>query len=287
LTESVGDLERCIFSREVLSGFGVSAESVEGFDGEDLLREDVTELAGSLMGDVLERGQRHSFGAFEVEAGDGLVSDAAGVDELEVAEVGGDVEGEAVGGDSAGDVDADGADFAFARGTGLVVVQAAPYTGESGDAAGADAVDSAKSDEGFFHHADKVDGTEATAAGVLETAEIEDGIADELAGTVVGDVAAAIDFVEGDAAAQELFAGREDVGTAGVAAKGEDGWVFEEQEGVVDVICETHGRDLCLDAEGFVVGYAAEVEVLDHGTFIVWMRALSALRCGLEDRREV
>lgn len=229
-----GDLERSVLGGELLFGFGVVAETFKGFDGEDLLREDVTELAGGLVGDFLERRQSHAFGHFALETGHGLVGDAAGVDELEVAEIGGDVEGESVGGDSAGDVNADGSDFAFAGGAGLVrilvvLVKAAPDAGESGDAAGTDAIDTAEADESFFHHADEIDRTEAASAGVLERAQVEDGIADELTRAVVGDVAPAIDVVECDAAAFEEFVGGEDVGAAGIATEREYGRVFEEE----------------------------------------------------------
>lgn len=48
---------------------------------------------------------------FTREAGDGPTGEAAGDDEVEVIEVGGDVEGEAVHGDPAADADAHGADF--------------------------------------------------------------------------------------------------------------------------------------------------------------------------------
>ena len=37
--------------------------------------------------------------------------------------------------------------------------------------------------------------------GLLQAAQVEDGVADQLAGTVIGDVAAAVDLVEGHAAA--------------------------------------------------------------------------------------
>ena len=47
-----------------------------------------------------------------------LRGDAAGDDQVEVAEVGVYVEGEAVGGDEAGDVDADGGEFGFGVGAG-------------------------------------------------------------------------------------------------------------------------------------------------------------------------
>ena len=57
-------------------------------------------------------GWGHGVG-FEFERGDRAVGDAAGDDEVEVAEVGGDVEGEAVRCDGLRDVDADGGDFLF------------------------------------------------------------------------------------------------------------------------------------------------------------------------------
>jgi hypothetical protein len=232
-THVVWGLKRCVLGREVLFGVGVGAESVEVFEGEDLLREDLAELACDVVGDLLKGGDGDAFEDFEVEAGYGLICDAAGINELEVAQVCGDVEGEAVGGDSAGDMDADGADFSFVGRAWLcrawlVVVKSAPDPGESSDTAGADAINSAEADQGFFHHANEIDGTEATAACILETAEIEDGVADELSGAVISDVAAAVDFVQGDTAAGEEFVRSEDVGAAGVAAEGEDRGMFEE-----------------------------------------------------------
>ena len=114
----------------------------------------------------------------------------------------------------------------------------APDAGEAADAAGGDAVDAAETDEGFFHQADEVDWAETAAAGVSQAAEVEDGIADELAGAVIGDVAAAVDFVEGDAAAGKQLVGGQNVGAVGVAAKGEDGRMLEEQEHVFDAALE-------------------------------------------------
>jgi len=237
----VGNLKGRVIGREVSFSFGLSTKSIEGFDSEDLLREDLAELPGGLMGNVFERRQGYIFGDFEVEAGYRLVGDAAGIDELEVAEVGGDVEGKAVRGNSAGNVNADGANFAFASGAGLLVVKAAPDTGKSRDAAGPDAVDSAEPDQGFFHCADEVHGAKTATFGVLKTAEIEDGIADELTGAVVSDVAASVDLVERDAAAQEQFVRCEDIGATCIASESEYWRVFEEEERVFDETLETQG----------------------------------------------
>jgi hypothetical protein len=143
-----------------------------------------------------------------------------------------------------------------------------PYAGKTADAASGNAVDSANADESFFHEADKVDGAQTVAAvGVAEAAEVKDGVADELAGTVVGDVAAAVDVVEGDTTAREQFIGGQDVGAIGVAAKGENGGVLEEEEDVFNTALEAEVDQLGLEAKAFVVGDAAEIEVLNHGCF--------------------
>lgn len=82
---------------------------VEGFEPEDLGLEDFAEAAGDDGEDVFHFGR---LPGFEFDGGDGF-GQSAGDDELEVVEVGGDVEGESVGGDPAGDVDADGGDLAL------------------------------------------------------------------------------------------------------------------------------------------------------------------------------
>ena len=164
-----------------------------------------------------------------------------------------------MGGDSAGDVDAYRADLAFASGALLAVVKATPDTGESRNTAGANAVDSAEADEGFFHHADEVDGAKASATRIVEPTKIEDGVADELARAMVGDVAASIDFVKGDTAAGEQLVGREDVGAAGIAAEGENRRVFEKEKGVFDETFETQSCDFCLELQRVVVAYASEI----------------------------
>jgi hypothetical protein len=189
------------------SGFRKGKKFFEGVDGDHLALEDVAEFGGGVVGDLLKGGWRIARG-FELERGDGLVGDAAGDDEGEVAEVGGDVESEAVRGDGLGDVDADGGDLFLGDGAASI----GPDAGELADALGGDPEVFAGEDEGFFHEADEVDGAEVGALFAGEVAaEVEDGIADELAGAVVGDVAAAVDLVDGDAFAGEEVVGGEDV----------------------------------------------------------------------------
>ena len=167
-------------------------------------------------------------------------------------------------------MDTDGANFAFAGGTRLIV-QAAPYACESRNAAGADAIDSTEPDQGLFHHANEVDGAEAAAFGVLETAKVEDRISDELSGTVIRDVAPPVDVVERDTATGEKFVGREDVGSTCVSAQGEHWRVLEKKECVFDETCKAQGSDLGLKLQRDVVACASEIEVLDHSV-IVWMQ---------------
>ena len=76
-----------------------------------------------------------------------------------------------------------------------------PDAGALADALRHDAEVAAGTDEDLFEHADEVDGAEVRAffAGQV-AAQIDDGVADELAGAVIGDVAATVDLVELDAA---------------------------------------------------------------------------------------
>src|ERR1700739_3535510 len=103
------------------------------------------------------------------EGGGFAISDAAGNDEIEVAEVGGDVVSEAVGGDPAANVDTNGGEFFF-HGTCLD-----PNAGFAGDAIGGEAEIGRGADHGFFAVAD------LPAYNAFYIAEIEDGITDDLA----------------------------------------------------------------------------------------------------------
>ena len=229
--------------------------------------EDGAEVAGDAVAGQLHGGLRGGVfegGVFEFERGVGAVGDAAGDDPVEVAEVCGDVEGEAVRGDAAGDVDADGREFFL----GDAAARDGPDAGATFDALRGDAEVVGGADEDVFKEADVVDRAEMGAALAGEVAaEVEDGIADELAGAVVGDVAAAVDLVDFDAFGRQEFVGGEDVAALGVAAEGEDGWMLEEDEGVGDGVGFACGDEFGLEAEAFGVGGAGEVEQVDkaHG----------------------
>ena len=96
------------------AGLRLGAQSVEAFQGHNLLVEDQAELPGRVVRDGFESWAGLRARNFPFEARHGAVGDAAGIDESEVAQIGGDVEGESVRGDAAGDVNADGGDLALA-----------------------------------------------------------------------------------------------------------------------------------------------------------------------------
>ena len=94
-------------------------------------------------------------------------------------------------------------------------------------------------------------------------AEIEDGVADELAGAVVGDVAAAIDFVDFDAFAEEessvarmlaRVALRPSVRTGGCSRRMRVSPIWSALRAATTSL---------LDGEAFGVGDAAELEEMD------------------------
>jgi len=66
--------------------------------------------------------------------------------------------------------------------------QPAPDARESADASGLDTELRAEADESFLHKADKVDRAEAAAVRIMQAAQVENGVADELAKAVVRNV---------------------------------------------------------------------------------------------------
>ena len=96
------------------------------------------------------------------------------------------------------------------------------------------------------------------------TPEIEDRISDKLPGAVIGDVAAAIDFVERNAAAREQFVGGDHVGTMGIAPQREHRRMLQQQEGVPDSLLVAEFYELLLQRETAIVFHSAEIEITEH-----------------------
>src|SRR5580698_424419 len=113
---------------------------------------------------------------------------------------------------------------------------AGPDAGQAGNTFGFEGKVGRSADENFFEAADEVDSTEVFARDELRasrrlaladegvrraagiSAEIEDGVADELAGAVEGYVAAAVGFEELDSALGQDFGPRDNICGFGVAA---------------------------------------------------------------------
>jgi len=104
-----------------------------------------------------------------------------------------------------------------------------PYAGGVGVAMGVDVEAGECVDDDLFEEAHVAVDAEA------EAVEVEDGIGDELARAVVGDVAAAVGFGDGDAGGEELGGcGGEMLPGVLAAADGDDGRVVFEEEEVAD-----------------------------------------------------
>ncbi len=136
-----------------------------------------------------------------------------------------------------------------------------PDAGAFADALRGHAEVLAAEDQRLFHEADEVDGAKEGAALVRQVAaQVEDGIADELAGAVVRDLAATVGLVDLDAFAREQFVAGDNVRSCGIAAERENRWVLHEEQGVTDGAGLARGDDLVLEAQAFGVGDAAELE---------------------------
>lgn len=135
-----------------------------------------------------------------VHTGNLAAGEAAGDDEVEVLEVDGDVEGQAVGGDPPAYANAQGGDL----GGGLI---GAWYPDACGTlfALGGDVEVFECVDDGLLEQAHVVVQSE------VEGVKVDDGVEDDLARAVVGDVPAAVGGLNVDAEVGEGFARGEQV----------------------------------------------------------------------------
>jgi hypothetical protein len=182
-----------------------------------------------------------------LKGGGFTIGDAAGNDEVEIAEIGCNVIGKAVRGNPSADVNADGREFFFG-GRGWD-----PDACFSGDAIGGDSEIGRGADHGFFESA------HVPANVSLNLVEIEDRIADDLAGTMIGDISAAVCCVELDILLTEDLFGSEEMGAVGVAAEGDDVGVLAEEKDIFDGPGFTGGDQPLLERRGGGVGEEAEV----------------------------
>ena len=194
------------------------------------------------------------------ERGGFAVSDATGNDEIEEAEIGGDVVGKTVGGDPAADVDTDGSEFFFRDSAGWLD----PDAGFAGDTKGRDAEVRGSTNHGFFERADVPVHVAADAI------EIEDGVTDDLAGPMIGDIAAAVRFPEFDAfLAQDVFR-REQIFRTGVATERKHVGVLAEEQNIVNGAGFARCDEALLESECDVP--AANADVGDEKLLCHWSR---------------
>ena len=153
-----------------------------------------------------------------LDGGHGGIGDAAVVYEGEVVEVRGEVEGQAVHGYPALHVDANGGDFILGN----------PDTGLSVSPGPGNAKACECADQDFFQLPEMLSQVCAVPS------EVQNGVPDDLARPVVGDVSAAVGVDEPDASFGEVGLGDQDVIEVSGAAEGDDGGVFEEDEGIGD-----------------------------------------------------
>ena len=181
-----------------------------------------------------------------LDGGHGGVGDTAMVYEGEVFEVGGDVEGEAVHGYPALHVDAYGGDLVLGDPDAGLTLSPGPSD--------AKVIQGAYQD--FFQL------PEVFAQVCAVSGEVHDGVADYLARTVVGYVSAAVGVEEPDATVGEFRLGDQHVIQDAGAAEGNDGGMFEEEEGIGDLAGDAAVPEVGLEVKGGLVVYEAEVVYL-------------------------
>jgi hypothetical protein len=135
-----------------------------------------------------------------------------------------------------------------------------PEAGEAGETGGGEAEGSGGEEHDVFEETDVVGGGEVAGA------EVEDGVGDELAGAVKGDVAAAVALDDLGAALGKGVGVDEEVFGPGAAAECVDGRVLEDGERLGRAV-KDGGGGVLLPAPGVVVvdeAGAAEADVAQH-----------------------
>ena len=271
---------------------GAAQQGVERIHPKNLALEYKTEVAG----DGFRDGFEIEFATeFTLHRGDRLCRNAAGDDQVEVTEVGVDVEREAVRGNEAGDVDADGGKLGFGF---------SPDAGEAGDTLGRDSEVRAGADENFFETTDEFDHAEGLAKGrrvpnifgsvkaslrlagadedvrrsTSVSTKIEDWVADDLTRAMEGNVSAAIAFEKFDATLGKEFLRRDYVRGFGVAAKRDDWCVLEQEQDIADFSFFTKDDELLLQIETGDVVNGAELDKRNQLLFATDLHGFTSIK---------
>ena len=172
------------------------------------------------------------------QAGDLLVADAARDHLVEPGQRGVHVHGQAMGGHAASHPHADGGQLALIDD---------PDSGQGLDAAGGHAEGGGGLDDGRLQAAD-------VAAQVERVAQLDDGVGDQLARPVEGDVAAAIDAHEFGAKVAQAIGTGQQVRLIAAATDGVDREVLEQQQPVADSAAAPLVGQLVLQLPGRPIG---------------------------------
>ncbi len=163
-------------------------------------------------------------------------------------------------GDAARNMHADGGYLGF----GLVAKRVGPDTGQSLDALGADAEVAAGANEHLFQAANEIDGSHLG----LEAAQVEDRIGHQLARTMEGNVAAAIDVEELDAALGEELRRSDHVFKPGIASQGDNRRMLQQQQGIADTTGLAQVEQRALQLQRRIVRDQAEMKNVDDHSAI-------------------
>ena len=144
------------------------------------------------------------------------------------------------------------------------LVAADPDAGESVDAPGVDAIVARGTNQHVFEVADVAVNVAAIRP------EIHDGVPDDLAGSVVGDIAAASGLVHLDAAGRQRCSRREDVTAAAIAthAKRQHVGMLDEQQQIADPVRAPLFDERPLQRERLGIAHPAETPDFNAATHL-------------------
>jgi hypothetical protein len=216
-------------------------------DGNHFALEQSAEMRGQLRPDFF-RAYDAIQDAFERRRS--FIGNAARDDQIKVSQISRNIVREAVRSDPAAKVHAKGGEFLF-----FACGVADPDAVAARDARGGDSKIGCRADHGFFELLD-VPADVATVFG-----EIEDGVTDDLAGAVVGDVAAAVGFLERDVHLGQEAVARAEIFFFAVAAQGDYVGVLAEDQDVWDRAGFAAFDELMLQCAGLGVGQDAHIHL--------------------------
>jgi len=195
----------------------------------------------------LDFGKRDAAGEKLFERRGFAVDDATRNDEVEMTQVGRNVVGQAMRSDPTADVHANGGKFLFAVASGY------PDAGFARNAVSGDTEIGTGTDHGFFESANVPSDIS------LDIGEVQNGIADDLPGAMIGDISTPVRDLEFYSLLPQNVFGGEKIRSVGIAAEGDDMGVFAEKENVMDGPGLASSDDPLLQGKSVGVGDEAEV----------------------------